>query len=111
MFSVGNVKAKIVRVTGLNGDPIILISFLWYLFNVYIHVSHGLSFDSDTKDFSGFDSFEGFMLSAVLFTFIPHLLCMEKGKHDFLGVKVVNEAIILIPAFLLHYVLSGVILR
>ncbi len=104
-------KSRIYRITGLNGDPIILISFFWYIFNVVIHINHGLSLDKNSKSFSGFDSIEGFMFSAVVFTFLPHLLCIEKGKHDFLGHKFINNAIIIIPAFLLHYVFSGVILR
>ena len=108
--SVIDVKTKLIRVSGLNGEPIIFLSFLWYICNVYIHVSHGLSFENNTKDFSGFDSIEGFMFSAVVFTFMPHLLCMEKGKHNFLGIKFINDAIIIFPVFLLHYVLSVVIL-
>ena len=109
--AVSNIQDRLKQISGLNGEPVILLSFAWYIFNVYTHVKYGLSLSDDAKSFGGFDSIEAFMLSAVFFTFAPHLLCIEKGKHYFFGTKFLNDAIIIIPAFLLHYVLSGVILR
>ncbi|MDP5190415.1 hypothetical protein [Rheinheimera baltica] len=110
VVAVIRLKAILLETTGLNKNPVVALSFIWYIFNVVVYITHGITLDPKSTDFEGFDSFEGYMLAAVFFTFVPHLLCMERGKHNFFGIKHLNDAVILVPTFLLHYILSAVIL-
>lgn len=100
----------LLNLTGLKSSPVIVLSFAWYIVNVVIYIANGISLDPTSDNFEGFDSFEAYTAASILFTFVPHLLCMEKGKHDLLGIKFLDDAIIVIPSFLMHYVLSAVIL-
>ncbi|WP_422464162.1 hypothetical protein [Endozoicomonas sp. ALB115] len=107
---MSKIRQKIINITGLNGDPVILLSFFWYIFNVLVSVNYVLPIDAKAESYGGFESIEAYMAYAFLFTFVPHILCMEKGVHDFFGVKFLNDAFILIPAFTLHCSLSAVVL-
>jgi hypothetical protein len=108
---VNKVKILLIQTIGLNREPLISISFLWYIFNVYINIKYALLLmGENAKSFNGFGSFSAYVAYSIFFTFIPHLLCMEKGKHDFFGVKILNDLIVLVPVFAMHYALSGVVL-
>jgi len=104
------IKLKLMKVIGLDGDLIIALSFLWYLFNVCVFLRYMLIDRADVENFR-FGGYEGWLLISVLFTFVPHILCMEKGKHDIFGAVSITSFIFVFVGFLFHYSLSTAVLR
>jgi len=107
---VGRQTKVIFQIAGF-GKPIIFLSFVWYLFNVVIHINYGLDFPKGNEiGFGGFQYIESYFMYSLFFTFIPHILCMEKGKHNFLGNKYITDAIIVSVSFAWHFAISNAIL-
>ena len=101
-MKISKLKYLFFQISGV-GNPIIFVSFIWYVFNAIMHVYHGLDFKTGM---GGFQNIESFFAYSLLLTYVPHALCMEKGKHDFLGNTFMTDVVIVSVVFFCHSGLS-----